>query len=137
MGTKRRDDLPAGLMEVRRQLERWRRTHRARMRIPEPLWAAAVEMAEKYGVHRTAKALRLDYYSVKKRIVQKAGGAGEALKEGAAATFLELPAALRGDSCECTVELEDSCGAKMRIQFSGTAAPDLAALSRSFWDPAS
>ena len=49
--------------------------------------------------------------------------------------FLELaPAADRG---ECTVELEDASGAKMRVHLMGVPMPDLAALSRSFWNPAS
>jgi hypothetical protein len=86
--------------------------------------------------YRTAKALRLDYYSVKNRTEQKAGGIGEVPEEGTTPTFLELPPALRDDSCECTVELEDSGGAKMRMHLKGAAAPDLAALSRSFWNPA-
>ena len=138
MGTNRKRDSLTGALEAgRRRLERWRQTHPARTRIPEALWAAAVKMARKYGVHRTAKALRLDYYSVKKRIEQKAGGAGEVRTESAAATFLELPAALRDGSCECTVELEDSGGAKMRVHLKGSSVPDLAALSRSFWNPAS
>ena len=138
MGTKRKEDsLPAALEAVRRRLERWRGTHRARARIPEPLWAAAVKMAEKHGIHRTAKALRLDYYSVKKRMERKAGVAGEVPKESEAATFLELPTALRDGSCECTVELEDSGGAKMRVHLKGSTVPDLTALSRSFWNPAS
>jgi len=137
MSTKRKGDLPAGLEEVRQRLERWRRTHQARTRIPEPLWTAAVKMAHRYGIHRTAKALRLDYYSVKKRIGQKAGSVGKVPKEGATTTFLELPPSLRDDSCECTLELEDSGGAKMRVHLKGSTVPDLAALSRSFWDPAS
>ena len=33
------------------------------------LWAAAVKLADKYGIHRTAKALQVDYYALKKRIV--------------------------------------------------------------------
>ena len=34
---------------------------------------------------------------------------------------------------ECILELEDVAGAKMRIHIKGMEAPDLAALSRSFW----
>lgn len=137
MCTKRNGDLPAGLEEVRRRLERWRRTHQARTRIPEPLWTAAAKMAGKYGIHRTAKALRRDYYSVKKRVGRKAGGARGLPTEPTTTTFLELPAALRDDSCECTVELEDWGGAKMRVHMKGSTVPDLAALSRSFGNPTS
>jgi hypothetical protein len=35
------------------------------------------------------------------------------------------------------LELEDAAGAKMRIGLKGFAMPDLAALSRSFWNPGS
>jgi hypothetical protein len=31
--------------------------------------------------------------------------------------------------------MEDAGGAKMRVHWKGFAAPDLAALSRSFWNP--
>jgi hypothetical protein len=36
--------------------------------------------------------------------------------------------------CQCIVEWEDAAGAKMRMELKGTATPDLAALSRSFWN---
>ena len=59
------------------------------------------------------------------------------------ATFLELapielnqsdyPGDLCAGFCECTLELEDAEGAKMRVYLKGVAMPDLAALSRSFW----
>jgi hypothetical protein len=111
-----------------------------RSRIPEPLWAAAVKSAAKYGIHRTVKALRVDYYALKKRVEQKAAIAGTqqepavtASKAAAEATFLELPAAAWAGSGECTLDLEDAGGAKLRIHLKGFEAPDLAALSRSFW----
>ncbi len=140
MSTKRTCDLPARLENLRQRFERWRRTRKVRSRIPEPLWAAAVKSAAKYGIHRTAKALRVDYYALKKRVEQKAAIAGTqqepaatASKAAAEATFLELPAAAWAGSGECTLDLEDADGAKLRIHFNGFEAPDLAALSRSFW----
>ena len=51
----------------------------------------------------------------------------------AAATFLELPAPVSAGASECIVELEDSGGTKMRLHLEGGAAPDVAALARSFW----
>ena len=47
--------------------------------------------------------------------------------------FLELPAAAWAGCGECTLELEDAGGAKLRVHLKGFEAPDLAALSRSFW----
>ena len=111
-----------------------------RARIPEPLWASAVKLAAKYGIHRTAKALRVDYYALKKRVEQKAAIAGTQQEPAATAStaatetqFLELSAAAWSGSGECTLELEDAVGAKLRVHLKGFEAPDLAALSRSFW----
>ena len=134
MTTKKRQELPARLEEARRRFERWRRTRKVRSRIPEPLWASAVKLAGRYGIHRTAKALRVDYYSLKKRVEGRpAATASNVPGATAGATFLELPAAAWTGSGECTLELEDAGGAKMRVHLKGFAAPDLAALGRSFW----
>ena len=50
--------------------------------------------------------------------------------------FLELAPSASIGSCECTLELENAAGAKMRVHLKNIAMPDLAALSRSFWNPA-
>jgi len=99
-----------------------------------------VKVADRYGIHRTAKALRVDYYALKKRVEQNAGSASAQQDAAPAAgsmvaeaEFLELPAAAWPGSGECTLELEDAGGAKLRVRLKGFAAPDLAALTRSFW----
>ena len=140
MSTTKTRGLPVRLEGVRQRFEDWRRTRKVRSPIPETLWASAVKSAGKYGIHRTAKALRVDYYALKKRVEQRAAIAGAqqepaatASKATAEATFLELPAAAWPGSGECTLELEDAGGAKLRVHLKGFEAPDLAALSRSFW----
>jgi hypothetical protein len=102
-----------------------------------------VKLAGKYGLHRTAKALRVEYNALKKRVEQNAVIAGTEREAATTsskspagtggATFLELPAAGWAGSGECTLELEDAGGAKMRVHVRGFDSPDLAALSRSFW----
>ena len=133
MSTKRTRGLPARLESTRRRFERWRRTRKVRMRIPESLWASAVKMAGTYGIHQTAKALRLDYYSLKKRAEKETASSPGVPEGGSVATFVELAAGASADVGECILELEDVGGAKMRVHLKGVAAPDLAALSRSFW----
>jgi hypothetical protein len=131
------------LERLRRRFERWRATHQDRRPIPERLWAAAVEAASTYGLHRTSKTLRLDYYSLKKRAERRDTPLDQAAGN-TAGVFLELPplgghpvvAASAGPG-ECTLEWEDGSGAKMRVHLKGGAMPDLAALSRSFWNPRS
>ncbi len=143
MGTRETRDLPFRLHRLLGRFERWRRTRKAGARIPEPLWSSAVKAAGAFGVHRTARALGVDYYALKKRVEGKPGGAKRAgrrpaatASKGSAATggttFVELPPAAWPGSGECIMELEDASGAKLRVHLKGLGAPDLAALSRSF-----
>ena len=134
MGTNKTRDLPVRLKTLRQRFEQWRRARKGRSRIPEPLWASAVKVAGTYGIHRTARALRVDYYALKKRVEGRhAVTASKAPGEVAGATFLELPPAAWPGPGECTRELEDTSGATLRVHLKGFGAPDLAALSRSFW----
>ena len=145
MDTRQNHGLPARLEGVRQRFERWRGTHQGRSRIPEPLWQAAVKMADKYGLHRTAKALRVDYYALKKRGEQGSAAAsgmlpapeeGESAVGSPATTFVELASPVPAGACQCTLELENAAGAKMRVHLTSRETPDLSALSRSFWNPA-
>ena len=91
-------------------------------------------MATTYGLHRTARTLRLDYYTLRKHVTENEVAHAEPSEKAAAATFLELSPPAPSASCECTLELEDASGAKMRVQVKGMAMPDLAAISQSFWN---
>ena len=161
MDASRGHEFSAGLERVRRQFERWRRTHPIRSRIPDSLWAAAARAAEKWGINRTCRALRLDYYSLKERVEQRsaavhqpstvvprpprsaatfsssAPSATTQQAPRALPTFFELGCPGPAGPCECTLEWESAAGAKMRIHLKDSPMPDLAALSRSFWNPAS
>ena len=125
--------FPAGLESTRRRFDRWRQARTGRSRIPEVLWASAVKAAVRYGLHPTARALRLDYYALKKHVSSAAPGGGHEGEGEGVATFVELPAPVSMGSSECILEMEDPRGAKMRIHLKGMPAPDLSALSRSFW----
>jgi len=57
--------VPVKMEQARQQLERWRSTRAHRSPIPEPLWALAVQLARRYGIFATARALRLDYTRLK------------------------------------------------------------------------
>ncbi|MCP4201175.1 MAG: hypothetical protein GY769_04495, partial [bacterium] len=56
------------LSDVQSQFERWRQDRKRGTRIPETLWQAAAEVAGECGVSKTAQALGLDYYGLKKRV---------------------------------------------------------------------
>lgn len=127
MGKTVQGDLAASLGRARRKIQQWRQRRRPRARIPDELWRQAAQLACSYGVHRTAKALRLDYYSLKKRAAA-AARSGER-----AAEFVEiLPGGMPAARPECMIEVEDAGGATMRIRLQGGDFPDVAALVGAF-----
>lgn len=64
-GTER----PAQVEELAERIEHWRRTRSKRGPMPKALWSAAVDLAATHGVGAIARWLRLDYYSLKRRVV--------------------------------------------------------------------
>ena len=133
MRTSKTRALPARLEAVQRRFKQWRRTRKIGSRIPESLWGAAVKMAEAYGIHLTAKALGIDYYSLKKRLEEKSASRARLTASANGATFVELPPTAGTGIAECILELEDVEGCKMRIQLKGIECSELAALSRGLW----
>jgi hypothetical protein len=90
MGTKKSRILPALGDSVRRRFEHWRRTRGVLSHIPEPLWAAAVDMAGRCGISHTAKTLRVNYNALRKRVEHQAAAAPRRPEENTVTTFLEL-----------------------------------------------
>ncbi len=125
-------EIPAGLKEAQLCFDEWRGSHSGRRPIPEPLWAQAAELAGQHGVFRTAQVLRLDYNKLKRETraatpVEKAAAVPQT-------AFVELIAPAAAKGCECVIEVEGPHG-RMRIEWKGPTAPDLAGLSRMLWDP--
>ena len=61
-------ELPSGLKELGLKIEQWRRDPCRSRRMPESLWALAVEVAGQHGVCRVARCFSLDYDSLKERM---------------------------------------------------------------------
>jgi hypothetical protein len=128
MGTSRHRQLPLDLERGRRRFQAWRGQRKAGGRIPQALWAMAARLAKAHGISRTAGALGLDYYSVKKRAE---AAAGEPRSSGPA--FVELAAPVPVGK-QCRLELDDGAGATIHVQLVGYDAADLEALARGFWN---
>jgi hypothetical protein len=128
MGTSQRGPFPPDLERGRSRFQAWRAQRKAAGRIPQPLWEMAVRLANAHGVSRTATALSLDYYRLKKRAEV---AASEPPASGPA--FVELTAPVMV-ARQCRLELDNGSGATMRVQLVGYDAADIEALSRSFWN---
>jgi hypothetical protein len=136
---------------IRADLERWRRRRVRGDRIPERLWAAAVDLAREHGVSQTSIALRLDYYSLKDRL--EASKRSPTVTRSRLATerrrprtgFVEIPleignppaAAAPGStpSADCVLLLENARGTRLRVELRGPAATgaQVDSLARSLW----
>jgi hypothetical protein len=117
---------------LRSRFERWRRTRKSKTRIPDELWSAAVELARRHGINRTAAPLRLDGGKLKQLVV----AAGRGSRKPAPPKFVEIMAPTGvpfGSSlAEYTLESEGR-NRKLRIQCKGASATELATLSRALW----
>jgi hypothetical protein len=120
------------LEEARGRFEEWRSTRRGKARIPAELWSAAVEVARKEGINRTARELHVAWDDLKRRVVTT----GEVRRQPVLPAFVELVAPQTQSIPECTLEVEGRQG-KPRIQLKGAAASDLAMLSRALFEAAS
>ncbi len=118
--------------EVRTRFENWRQTRKGKARIPDELWSAAVEVAQRDGVNQTASVLHLDGGKLKRRMM-----AADSVREKTEAlAFVEMMVPHAAVSSECTIELEGRKG-KLRIHWTGATAADLAGLTRALWDAVS
>ena len=131
MGGRAQYEIPAKLKEAQERFEQWRSSQTGRRPIPESLWVLAAELARQHGVFRTAQVLRLDYNKLKRRTP---GTASTETLYAAPPAFVELIASSAANPCECIIEVEGPRG-RMRIEWKGSTAPDLAGLSRVLWEP--
>ena len=121
------------LSDARRQFKCWRRSRKRGTRIPEALWRAAAEAGREHGVSKTAQALGLDYYALKKRV----GSGGPEERPSVAPPnelkFLEIPLGTSSGRPECVVEFDDGQGARLRVELQGAALAQLETVARALW----
>ncbi len=119
---------------VRRRIEHWRRVRERRSPMPAPLWAAAVALAAEHGVYPIARALRLNYETLKARVGRSADVARQDVIESARFVPLDgAPVIGAAPPAGSVVELSGADGAKLVIRLAGWAALDVLALAEAFW----
>ena len=131
---KRSTANPDDFAAARQALERWRESRSGGDRIPEPLWRSEVRLARKHGVNPTAKALGLDYYSLKNRLDDVPRRKRRQPKPRATRkpAFVELPLADLTKRGGYRVVLKKPDGAKLRFEFDATPdTGDLEAIARA------
>jgi hypothetical protein len=94
--------------------------------MPAELWSAAVVLAQKFGVCRIARALPLDYTSLRKR-TEKAPESGLVKP-----TFVQLPATLAPAPPPTTIEISARDGSRMVIHLEAGRSMEAAGIVAAF-----
>jgi hypothetical protein len=112
---------PEPILQLQRQLQEFRSSQSGRVKLPDSLWQAAVELARQYGIWTVAHPLRLDYMRLKKRLGKVSP---PHRRKAAPLSFVEVVAAQPAVLEACVIEFESPRGAKMRIHGKAATPPD-------------
>ena len=127
-----RGEIPVEIERARLSFAKWRKNRKKVTRIPDRLWDAAVDAARLHGVNPTAIALGLDYNRLKERT--RSALRSTRREKAKSPSFMELIVPSEtGHFRECTVEVENARGAKMKIHFQNVEMHDLGAWIQRFW----
>ncbi len=129
--TQLTNEQSAALEEAKQLFSVWRETRTRRGRMPDDLWDVATDLFHTWelSINRVARGLRLNYSTLKTRILEKQSVAISS-SDDTSATFIELdPPHVCSD---CVIEMENQSGVKMRMCFRGRADPAVVNLGRYF-----
>ena len=125
--------------QLQRRFAEWRGTHAVRARLPEELWAAAAELAQRDGMDATARALQVDKPSLRKWADRlrperqpRAQRSPPKRRGKAVPAFVELLASGSGATASCLIEVESARGGKLRLELKAIETSQLAELIRAF-----
>lgn len=126
--------LPADLAAARTRLEKWRSNGRPKRPLPREMWDMAADLVPTHGVYRVSRALRLEYYKVKKQAEDRQAKKRTKKNAKRKPVFVEVAgppsSPVVAPSLGCTVELADESGRRMTIRSS--AVVDAAGMVAAF-----
>lgn len=121
------------LQAVQRRFEQWRCTRVGGRRIPEELWAAAIEQTRDHSFNQVAQVLHLNPTELKRR--SESRGPERSLARGPS-RFVELKMAdsiTESGQGRVVVELEDGTGRRIRIALDGSDRTDVLDWAGRMW----
>ena len=113
---------------LRARIAHWRETRTSRGgAMPAGLWGDAILLARRHGVAPTARVLRIDYASLKRRLA-----ADHASATDPGPTFVEVGTAALGLGA-CVISIDGRRGRRLRLEVSGLRVLDLLAVVQVAW----
>lgn len=132
MSTRQPASIPNALSTARHQFDHWRSQQpNKRTRLPKELWSQAVVLAQEHGLNKTARALGLKYYSLKKHLNETS--ADDLIPAKTEPDFIELVGGvMTPGSVECTIEWVDGSDVTVRMHIRGAGLSELASVAGVF-----
>jgi len=113
---------------LRARIAHWRKTRTYwGGAMPAGLWAEAILLARRHGVAPTARVLRIDYASLKRRLAADYPSAIDPRP-----TFVEVGTTAPGPGA-CVICVDGRRGRRLRLEVSGLRVPDLLAIVQMAW----
>lgn len=129
----------ADLIRMRRRLDEYRQSNASGKALPGWAWSAAAKLARRHGVHRTCRALGLEYNKLKRvsggQSASAIGAASNQQRAGSssAVRFVELTGALPLGGA-CRLRLAGPAGQHLELEMAlGAAKEVVLELCRSGW----
>ena len=113
---------------MRRRLDEWRKSNAPGTALPRRLWASAGRLARRHGIHRTARALGLEYNKLKRMSggeVAAVGAGGRGRAGQRAVKFIEFTGALPLSASGCRLVLQGPGGERLQLEMTASAAAEV------------
>ena len=117
------------LEEIKQHFEHWRETRPKRSPIPKHLWTSAVQLAQEHSICKIAKALRLNYKHLKRRVQSEQTQATSREEP----PFIEFEFKSSLPLSEYHLETEARDGSKLKMQLKGPVLPNPLEILCAFW----
>ena len=113
--------------KLKHLLTEWRAAHRAPTPLPVKFWTKAVRIAEQHGASATAKALKLDYGALRRKI-------RDTSPPPIQPEFVEIfqPLQAQPSVLDCVIEIQSCRGSRLRLEAKSLPVSELAAMVRDF-----
>jgi len=121
----------AELRAVMESFADWRREKKSGERIPQRLWEAATGLHPRHSIYQIARALRLDFSDVRKRV----GGSAQKAEPSAGGTtsFLELPMGVGGGVADCRMKVSGKGKVRVTIRLRAASGSVVVEVLRQLW----
>ncbi len=147
-------EMPPDVLAAHVEIEEWRKNREKRCPVPGAIWESAVVLANQYSVYRISQALRLNYKTLKRRLLESLPKEWDGPKvdsdERRHCTFVELPgigrkasdagnsdAAKSRNEKSAIVKMEvavlDERGCQMKVRLYEGTQVDVPQLVSTFW----